>query len=208
MLTIATFLNSTGSTATPDEAGIIKLYSYDATNMQCDEIKEFEFSLLGKSSLKELRTTITDMIEKIDGCKVFVAKEIAGQMYSVLEANKFTIFESDGQPEQFLQSVIEALTENVSPQQPPIATEEKKLFEKINCHGKYYVNIIDAMNADSSLSSKKILLPFLNKKDFSQLDVVCDHIPKWFDEEIKNLGMTLTTAKTGDSQYTATITVM
>jgi hypothetical protein len=39
----------------------------------------------------------------------------------------------------------------------------------------------------TSLNSKEILLPFFKRTSFSQLEITCDHMPKWFEKELPAL---------------------
>ena len=38
------------------------------------------------------------------------------------------------------------------------------------------------------LTSKKILIPYLKNVKFKRLDVICSHIPKWFNTDLGVLG--------------------
>lgn len=42
-------------------------------------------------------------------------------------------------------------------------------------------NLEEVLLKNPSLSSKKVLIPYLKKGEFNNLNVVFSHIPKWFD---------------------------
>jgi hypothetical protein len=45
------------------------------------------------------------------------------------------------------------------------------------------------MNGKTSYSSKQILLPFFKENSFEILEMLCDHVPNWFDDELPVLGL-------------------
>jgi Fe-only nitrogenase accessory protein AnfO len=200
MKSIAIFLNSEGLTSSLEEAGLIRVYTQNFKNDAWEVTKEFAFSLLTSASILELRNTISDMIQSIGDCRIFVAREVAGQLYSVLEANLFSIYKVRGKPEQFLDS-ISALEDEANNRSLEKSQPSWCYPEKIDDQGTYYLNLQAALNADPDLTSKKILLPFLTKKDFKVLEVVCDHLPKWFDDEFKKHGLLSTSSKFQENEY-------
>ncbi|MDR3602302.1 MAG: Fe-only nitrogenase accessory protein AnfO [Desulfosporosinus sp.] len=207
MKPISIFLNSEGFTASLEEEGMIRVYTQNFTTDAWEVTEEFEFSLVKSSSISELRKIILNMIQRIGDCRIFVAREVAGQLYSVLEAYKFSIYEVEGKPEQFLDSVLASeneLNKNLT---------EKSIQsvvcypEKTDVEGAYFLNLKAALNADLNLTSKKILLPFLAKKDFKVLEVICDHMPKWFDDEFEKQGLESTLSRLKDNEYKVIISI-
>jgi Fe-only nitrogenase accessory protein AnfO len=207
MKAMAIFLNSEGLTAALEEAGSIRVYTKNSTNDSWEISEEFAFSLLESSSILELRNLISSMIQRIGDCRIFVAREVAGQLYNVLEANRFTIYEVEGKPEQFLDSILASEAEETRKSIEKSKQVTECYPEKTNLEGVYYINLQVAMSADPNLTSKKILLPFLMKKDFKVLEVICDHIPKWFDVEFEKLGLNSTSSKFRENDYKVIISI-
>jgi Fe-only nitrogenase accessory protein AnfO len=193
MISFAVFLNREMSTSSSLEEGIVRVFTYDLKNDLWHIVRDIEFSLVNCSSIFEFREKISGMIARIGDCKVFIAKEVKGQLYSVLEAYRFSIYEVDGKPEQFLSSILALETNNKE-----IATESPTYLHspvKTSVEGNYYLNLKEMLDKNPELSSKKVLLPFLTEKNFKELEVICDHIPKWLNEELKKQGMTASEGK-------------
>ena len=39
------------------------------------------------------------------------------------------------------------------------------------------------------MNSRQLLLPFIREASFCQLEVICDHLPKWFERELASQGI-------------------
>ncbi len=207
MKSIAVLHNSEGFTSSLKEESIVSVYTQNFPNDSWEVSKEFAFSLKKSLSISELRKLILNMLESIGDCRIFVAREVAGQLYSVLEANRFSIYEVVGKPEQFLDSIL--ALENKEHNNLNEATAGTLLCypEKTGVEGKFFLNLKAALDADPNLTSKKILLPFLLSKDFRELEVICDHIPRWFKEEFEKQGLQSTTSELEKNEYKVVISL-
>lgn len=207
MKSISIFLNSEGLPSSPSEEGTIRVYVQNP-DMNSWEIKEeFEFSLLKSTTISEIRKTILNMIQKIGDCRVFAARVVTGQLYSVLEINQFNIYEVEGKPEQFLSSI---LASEIKENENSIEKNAQSLIcypEKTEVEGSYFINLKATLNSNPNLTSKKILLSFVKSKDFKTLEVICDHIPKWFHEEFENLGLQSTVSKVNKNELKVIISI-
>lgn len=209
MQSIAVFVNAEGFTASLKEEGVIRVYAQDPSTGAWGLAKEFEFSLVKSTSLPQLRSVIQNMVERIGSCRVFAAREVAGQLYNILEANKFNLYEVEGKPEQFLDSILAAEEEE---KQRVAASEINSRLsqpnpEKTAVPGAYFLDLKAALISDPNLTSKKILLPFLAKKEFEVLEVVCGHVPKWFDSELEAQGFKSAVSKLDENEYKVVISL-
>jgi Fe-only nitrogenase accessory protein AnfO len=57
--------------------------------------------------------------------------------------------------------------------------------------GCYRINLANILANDSSLNSKQVLVPFMEGVTFKQLEVLCDHPPRWFARELYKLNLTV-----------------
>lgn len=57
--------------------------------------------------------------------------------------------------------------------------------------GCYRINLANILANDSSLNSKQVLVPFMEGVTFRQLEVLCDHPPRWFARELYKLNLTV-----------------
>ena len=201
---ISVYVNEEGVSAASGEKGSIRVYQ--RMDHKWNVALEMEFNTAHVKSIAEARRTILEMVQKLEGCKVFVAREVVGQLYYVLEANGFECFEAEGYPEEFLDSIWEAFKEEQNEkhevQEIPVSHIEKK--EKEGC---YFLNLKKALNLDCNLSSKKLLLPFLRGKDFIELEMICDHLPRWFEQELKVLELKSEVVKLKENEYKVVVMV-
>lgn len=205
MISVSVFINSKGITATPTEEGFVKIYNYDTDTKVWEASENFEFSLLNSSSIPEMRKTILDLVQKLGNCRIFIARSVVGQLYSVLEANRFHIYEVDGKPEQFLDSILTYEEEEAKCSATEFTEPQIPCPQKTDVPGTYTINLKNALNSTPGLSSKKILLPFLASGNFKVLEIICDHIPKWFDSEFNYKGLSSTITKLNEFEYKVTI---
>jgi len=199
---IAVYVNEQGVTALLGEKGVVRIY--DKVGHDWQVIREYPFEMEQNQSLSGIRRYLQEMVQKLEGCKVFVAKAVAGQLYYLLEAHGFESFEAEGVPETFLNSVHEAV------QQEKKSNAEKKpspeeYFNTTEEVGVYVVNLKKVLNLDCSLTSKKLLLPFFRKKEFNRVEVFCDHVPRWFETDLPPLQLHSTIVKLNDNEYSVHI---
>ncbi|MFP3154929.1 hypothetical protein LQZ18_11010 [Lachnospiraceae bacterium ZAX-1] len=65
-----------------------------------------------------------------------------------------------------------------------------EVFEPIDKgDGVYYLDLQAAMDAPGGPSSKEVLIPFLEKGEFKNLEMDCSHIPHWLDAQLQILSM-------------------
>lgn len=57
--------------------------------------------------------------------------------------------------------------------------------------GCYRINLANILANDSRLNSKQVLVPFMEAVTFTQLEVLCDHPPRWFARELYKLNLTV-----------------
>jgi Fe-only nitrogenase accessory protein AnfO len=181
MDSIAVFVDNKGITTGFDKKGFIKVYTKKNNSWYVTD--EFEFNISDEIKLQNIRTSITNMIKKITSAKILIAKKVIGQIYYILESNDFNIYEVDGQPEKFLDSVLKIELEEK--EIAPIKSSNPKYIKEIN-NKEYDINLIEAIKEDPTLTSKKILLPYLKNKNFKLLKIYCSHVPNWIENELKN----------------------
>lgn len=53
--------------------------------------------------------------------------------------------------------------------------------------GRYLINLAEIMRDNPALNSRQVLIPALEDRSFKKLEIICDHIPRWFYNELRNL---------------------
>jgi Fe-only nitrogenase accessory protein AnfO len=63
---------------------------------------------------------------------------------------------------------------------PPVPVGDPQL-------GHYSINLSDILRDNPALNSREVLIPVLEGSFFQKLEIICDHIPRWFYNELRNL---------------------
>jgi Fe-only nitrogenase accessory protein AnfO len=187
-MNIAVMVDSDDQAISFDETGLVKLYSNP--NGMWKVTKEIVFGINDLLSIAEIRERIRKMVETLVDCRVFVAAEVTGVPYAILEGMGFNIWKLKGAPSEFLDYIAadEVRHKQATLQQPaekpgPLPTPRE---------GCYFIDLKAILEKDSALTSKQVLLPFLQNTDFKELEVVCEHVPLWFAKEFPGLKLTAT----------------
>jgi len=56
--------------------------------------------------------------------------------------------------------------------------------------GRYVINLAEILQDNPALNSRQVLIPALEGIRFKKLEILCDHIPRWFHNELRNLQLT------------------
>lgn len=198
---IAVFLNEQGTTASLYDVGCVIIYQ-SSPDKGWGAVREIDFKLTPSMNLAEIRTQTLSMLEKLADCRQFVAQSISGALRSYFDGMGVTMWQLEGDPllhlERISQQAKQLTKQTVTP-------PECGAFFNQTKSGYYQINLIEALNCDRQFTSKLILLPFLQQVKFYQLEIICDHLPKWFSRELPTLMLQLSVTLLADGLCCAII---
>ena len=146
------------------------------------------FSCDLSGGLASVRENISQMLSAFNNCRIIIAKSIIGIPYQVFDRSGFIICES----EDFDLELLDAIQADLISQDEE-ANEDARLLaqtpEETNVPGYYRFDLTQVQQKHPEMSSKSALLPFLKETPFYALDLVCDHIPPWFDHQLPAMQM-------------------
>jgi len=181
---IAVFTGEDGKTISLNQSGITKLYLKEGEEWKI--IKEITFESNDLMSSDIIRDNVKTMSNSIDDCRVFVARDVKGIPYTVLDGMGFNIWKVDGAPEDFLELVVKGEEEEkLNVLKPEIIPYPIKNGKK----GNYFIDMKTEMQNNANFTSKQILLPFMQKTSFNELEIICGHVPPWFEREFSKLNL-------------------
>lgn len=197
---IAVFINEKGSTASMDEAGSVKIYLKSGDEWGVS--RGIPFFIDHDKGIKGVRDSVNELVTFLDKCKVFVGREVTGILYNNLDVHGVGIIEMDGVPENFLdyvlkqeeeyEKLVESGKEELDTLPHPIDTKKE---------GYYSINL-KLLSIDSpNVTSKQALIPFLSNNKFYELEVICGHVPRWFETELPKLNLKHETIKESETQF-------
>ncbi|MFT4143091.1 MAG: Fe-only nitrogenase accessory protein AnfO [Mobilitalea sp.] len=196
---IAVCVNAEEITSNLEDSHLVKVY--EQKEEQWISLEEFPCSFELTNGISAAKDAIAKLLIQLKDCKVFVAAKISGQLYYLLESSNFNSYEAEGHPLLFLDSIYEnEIKEMIQKASNEAATSTKTdlaltnfFVEEIDQPGYYNFNLKSALLQYPELSSKKLLKPFLKKRDFKELNILCDHCPKWFETELHSMALQYST---------------
>lgn len=199
---IAVFVDEQGETASMYNQGKIRVYRKQQNKWNVT--REMELFLQNALGLSGLRKSMEEVVNFLGQCKIFVAAGVMGMPYFALEKAQCSIWEFEGNPHQFLSYVLEqeeqAQAEKSKPSISviPVPVEQEA--------GVYTINLKSVQENNQNVTSKQILIPFLNKGKFYSLEVTCSHMPPWLDVFLLEKKMAYSTERIGPSELKLIVT--
>lgn len=183
---IATCVDWDGMLIGLHEQGRVQLFDYQS-NLWV-KVNEVPLTLNSTMSLVEVRRTLQTIVIQLDGCTSMVAGALKGAARAMLEDLGLAVFTSTGLALDTLDEVALA-TELASVSKPKSPEKPLPLPVPVNNEpeGTYQIDLQSVLNSGASHPSKTILIPFLEKRAFQKLNVICSHKPRWMDAELARL---------------------
>jgi len=155
----------------------------------------FPFSLEPGKGLNGLRRKMGELIAFLGECRTFVAKSAGGAVYFELEKARCHVWEITGKPEEFLDFVCLEAKENEERDActPPASADAGIPVPLETSPGKFTLSISEIQKKRSGVSSRQVLQQFLRRGNFTELEILCDHLPPWIGVEAEFLGIRIET---------------
>jgi len=177
MRTIMVLLDENGNATMPLGKCYIHTYHKNKKNWQSVEKIGYNFNIEDLYSFKQ---NMEGLVSYVPEDSIFVAKQVSGKLYQGLDRKGVHIWERDGKPEKFLESIElydseEGMKENV---------DQDYFIEK--SRGHYFIDVGTILLNDVNISSKNILKPFFEKANFIDIQILFSHKPPWLDMYLEN----------------------
>ncbi len=170
------------------EQGFIAIYETDGEKWKF--LKRFENKVCKAKDIATVRMTVIDTIKQLDDVKLLIASEIPGIAPGIFEAAGFEIVLVENSTLNILDSFKEEILKVIEKrQEETLKFDIMQFLEPGINEGYFYLNMGEILLKNPQLTSKMILIPFLKKGEFTRLEVICSHVPKWFDKDLVALGL-------------------
>ena len=187
---IAVITGSDGRTVPLSEPGTVVVYRMERGTWLAE--RRLPFSLESDGGLAGLRRRMGELIAFLGTCRTFVARSASGASFFELEKAECQVFEIAGCPSEFLGTVwLEAKEEQEAKSPLPADADIPAPLEI--APGRYYISICEIQGKRPEVSSKQVLRSFVQQGSFSELEIVCDHVPPWIEVDAEQLGFSLET---------------
>lgn len=192
---IAVFINEQGRSAAVLTPGKVVIYRKEIYDWQ--PVRELEFTLDQSRGLREMRVQMAALISFLDGCKTFAAQSVVGVAYFELEKEQISIWEFEGLPGEFLDTIL--AEEEAKPAViPPLAVIPTAQELAPGC---FTISIKEIQEQEVGITSKQVLMPLLSKEKFASLEIICNHVPPWLEGELAIKGYTADVVKREAHHY-------
>ncbi|WP_310603351.1 Fe-only nitrogenase accessory AnfO family protein [Anaerosporobacter sp.] len=193
------FVLTDGSNGITDFFHAIKLTMYEKKEIW-DKVGDVSISScdsMTRQQVEHLAEEISKSIREHDS-EVLIGTAIIGLPYHFLNRNGIILCESNEISQRLFEEIYEDFYNN-------IATEENEEIEQISPYpvciaedGFYFFDFDKAMKAHPNLSSKKMLIPFLDGELYTSLLIRCSHIMPWLDAYVQQHGLSMEVKREDD----------
>jgi len=208
---IAAYVNDDGELTSLYKRGRFRLYEGEAQNWRA--IGDIPFEMNAEASLANVRETIETAATSFGDCKVILSTEARGFFYSYFSELGVASWKSrepllDALPtvEKGEREKAEAAAKCASEragcnsggcgskgrkivQLQPVTTAQPPVPPQDLGGGLYRFDLASELKKNPLLNSRQALIPILSETPFTTLEVVCDHIPRWFMQRIVELDL-------------------
>lgn len=198
---IAVFTGADGLAASLFQPGTVRIYAGGPEGWR--PVRDVPFCLDERMGLDEIRSRTLAMLRSLDGCRHFVARAITGAPLAFFDGMGIVMWRLAGRPMDFLSDIQQRVEQQAARQRALTAPGRFILAGPRT--GEFHLNLIEALQSDGALTSKDVLLPFLDHTPFQRLEIICDHLPKWFNHHLPRLHLALGIAQLPDGRCQATI---
>lgn len=182
---IAVYVSGNGETASLYDKG--KIVVYRKKSGQWSILREKEFILGNCMGISVLREKMAEVLEFLNGCQVYAGLSVAGLPYYELERAGYSVWELEGKPLEFLDSVLAEEEESHDENNNSEKNNAKPAPVEIS-NGYYRISIKEIQENNTGVTSKQALLPFLRRGKFNSLEILCNHVPPWLQAELMGGG--------------------
>jgi Fe-only nitrogenase accessory protein AnfO len=199
---IAAIIGTDGGSIPLSEPGTVVVYRRIRGAWVKD--REIAFAIEPAQGLRDLRNKVEELKALLRDCRIFVAKSASGALFFELEKARFSVWEIDGTPAEFLDSVWrDEKDEQTAACLPPDAGIPAPA--EIS-PGHFTISIKEIHGKRPEVSSKQVLQDFVRRGDFEHLEVVCDHLPPWIEVDAVRCGYEVSTDMIGKNDVRVRLT--
>ena len=174
---IAVFHDDLGALAAPTAASAVAVYVRGERDWSED--KRHSFSLTSGAGLSELREQMQTLAANLGDCRIVVGAEDHGAPYGVLDKLGFYICMMDRFEAEALEGVrkgvLAAVQQATRPQCGMLPTSRPREIAP----GRFFLDMCEAKITDPQFTARESILVFVETTPFEQLQIKCDHEPRW-----------------------------
>lgn len=193
---IAVLVDKCGNISSGTSAAAIVKFTKEKRSWK--EVSKIDFSCICKidtgiesdldaeeweEQLKKIREDCKEIADRLGNCRIIIGKSISGLMYKVFSSKDFVILETEKFTPDMLDDIYDmALKANEPHKKCELPLEP----QETDVPGEYFFDF-KQLKLKYRITSKETIRPFLAKRKFSKLIILCDHRMPWLDDDLKRL---------------------
>lgn len=201
---IAAYINEHEQVAAFPSGAQFRLFSFEGG--QWIPERDITLDITTASGLTELTARINTAIRALGDCQVALLGELRGLLRALLEENGLRTWKSAGNLYEQLSAVATCEAELAAQKTAEPSIEPQPVGNPADGH--YFLDLVEVLQSETHPASRDVLLPFMQAAPFRQLDIRCDHLPRWFEGSAKALELDFTrSAEDAAGIFTLTVTL-
>lgn len=185
---IAVFLDDNKGILPFYESGIVEVYSDDQSGWVC--VDQIPLDMTLQRDLSDIQWRVKMLVSEFDDCNLLIVESIKGLPMAILQEFGVGVWKAGGKfSEAILDFVKSKLADAIQK-----AEEDKRPIRPAQVgetnEAEYAIDLIPLLTGDRRLNSIDILVPFIKETNFRKLQIICSHVPKWFNRAISEFRLT------------------
>lgn len=173
---IAVFLDERNEISSFIESKCVKIFDKEDDLWKVKKEILIEGAGIGKG-IKEVREEYMKLVKQMDACKIVIVNKAFGIPYSVFYSEDFSVWELEGNPLDFLDEIIIKEKEEEERE-----NNEEEIAKKIG-EGYFSIDLMELEISKPEMTSKKAIIPYLEKEEVKKIEIHCCHVPPWLMKE-------------------------
>ncbi|MDR1815795.1 MAG: hypothetical protein LBR00_03810 [Clostridiales Family XIII bacterium] len=209
MDSIAVFVDKAGAPALPEEAVAIRVAA--AAEGGAWRTEKTVPAALDFGGPGPLNKSLRALVAELGGCRIVLAKAIAGIPYHVFVHSGFEVYESEDASDETLTAILEearALAETARAAEAGDLAEDPEGVptspQPTSVCGVYYLDLTRMQKAHPEVTTKMALKDFL-RKDFQELRLAFSHVPPWLAADVSACRATMLSTETAPGTWKVVI---
>ncbi|PWJ47542.1 Fe-only nitrogenase accessory AnfO family protein [Faecalicatena contorta] len=145
--------------------------------------KTIYYDPIPQSTVSEVRKSVKYLTELLENCKIAAFRDISGIPYTILDREGFLIFLVPDYIKETLNGIVLDLEEMKKEKRMKWELAENIKPLESDIPGIYFFNLLQIEKEHPELSSKQILMEFLQTTSFLELKLRCSHVPPWITRD-------------------------
>lgn len=191
---IAVILNNEGKITSFTEGKYLKVFE---RKLDWRVVEEVNLKNDEHNGIKELRGYYNQIASGLNDCKIIIVTKAIGIPYSVFYGEDFSVWELEGNPLDHFDNIL--VKERLHEEELKRLEEEEHVYQIKEGH--YLVDLSKLEITKPELSSKKVIIPFMENTKFEILEVHCCHVPPWLVKEEQSGAISMKVKKITNNQF-------